>query len=660
MASSGTGLPSTSFLLLSSLLAQHHGREALAAVHAAGLRVEATHTLALDAVAAERLLRVLVLPSEATGPSSAASGDDGGSGGAGAGAPRSRPPSAGAPHGGALQGQPLTSGLSASVSATLRRAEKGGLRLGDSMAIFELMEQRARPSVDEVELFSREAGACTALELSCVDPRVDVVARAAELAAALRQRYLPSGTAQHVFAPPAREAARRALHLLHEAAIRQAAQRGAGAAAAAGGDLRGPVTAALPTPAAAQAAARFARPPTDKSHLVDMDALMDWVFPHGQQFPRSTGRLVLFALHGPLAGGTLLTGSRGASRALTESELLAMIAEVERDDMLAVYTAGSVAGDVAQVLTDVRAASRGLPRMSRAQVAALLADLPRDSRGRCSFHDVQKRVLGARLQRVEDLRVMFAAVATSDRERGLAASMRFCAPQPAFGRGRLAESLALSHGRLMAMERHGGADGAGALATAFTLSAREAQRVRSGADAAGAAGGAGAVAVTDGGLGLGLGLTERGGFGGGFSGGGGFGGSGGGVTLGLGASGFGGGAGTFHQGDPEAQPRHSQRLSATGNVVGGLDIKHKMGEVESFRVNEGLMHRNTFMVGNVFEATQSKFTTSMAANTKIIRGDLPGSIDRFDRTAPLGAHKPRGTRVPGGVPMLDFMPKARS
>ena len=121
-----------------------------------------------------------------------------------------------------------------------------------------------------------------------------------------------------------------------------------------------------------------------------------------------------------------------------------------------------------------------------------------------------------------------------------------------------------------------------------------------------------------------------------------------------------GGAGTFHQGDPEAQPRHSQRLSATGNVVGGLDIKHKMGEVESFRVNEGLMHRNTFMVGNVFEATQSKFTTSMAANTKIIRGDLPGSIDRFDRTAPLGAHKPRGTRVPGGVPMLDFMPKARS
>jgi hypothetical protein len=35
------------------------------------------------------------------------------------------------------------------------------------------------------------------------------------------------------------------------------------------------------------------------------------------------------------------------------------------------------------------------------------------------------------------------------------------------------------------------------------------------------------------------------------------------------------------------------------------------------------------MVGNVYEATKSKFTTSMSANTKIIRGDLPGSIDRF-------------------------------
>jgi hypothetical protein len=298
---------------------------------------------------------------------------------------------------------------------------------------------------------------------------------------------------------------------------------------------------------------------------------------------------------------------------------------VERDDMLAVYTAGSVFGDVGQVLTDVRAASRGLPRMSRAHVAALLADLPRDSRGRCSFHDVQKRVLGARLQRVEDLRVMFAAVATSDRERGLAASLRICAPEPVFGRGKLATSLALSHGRVMAMERHGGADGAGALATAFTLSAKESQRVRSGALAPGA--GPSAVSATDGGLGLGL--TER-------------------------------GSVDFHAGDPEAQPRHSQRLSAAGNVVGGLDIKHKMGEVEAFRVCEGLMHRNTFMVGNVYEATKSKFTTSMAANTKIIRGDLPGSIDRYDKAAPLSLHRPRGTRVPGGVPMMDFVAKLKS
>ena len=81
-----------------------------------------------------------------------------------------------------------------------------------------------------------------------------------------------------------------------------------------------------------------------------------------------------------------------------------------------------------------------------------------------------------------------------------------------------------------------------------------------------------------------------------------------------------------------------------------------MGEVETFRVFEGLMHRNTFMVGNVFEATQSKFTTSMAANTKIIRGDLPGSIDRFNRAAPLGMHKPAGTRVPGSLPRSEMLP----
>ena len=85
-----------------------------------------------------------------------------------------------------------------------------------------------------------------------------------------------------------------------------------------------------------------------------------------------------------------------------------------------------------------------------------------------------------------------------------------------------------------------------------------------------------------------------------------------------------------------------------------------MGEVEAFRVCEGLMHRNTFMVGNVYEATKSKFTTSMAANTKIIRGDLPGSIDRYDKAAPLSLHRPRGTRVPGGVPMMDFVAKLKS
>ena len=66
------------------------------------------------------------------------------------------------------------------------------------------------------------------------------------------------------------------------------------------------------------------------------------------------------------------------------------------------------------------------------------------------------------------------------------------------------------------------------------------------------------------------------------------------------------------------------------------------------------------MVGNVYEATKSKFTTSMSANTKIIRGDLPGSIDRFNRSAPLSLHRPQGTRVPGGVPMLDFIAKLRS
>jgi hypothetical protein len=72
-----------------------------------------------------------------------------------------------------------------------------------------------------------------------------------------------------------------------------------------------------------------------------------------------------------------------------------------------------------------------------------------------------------------------------------------------------------------------------------------------------------------------------------------------------------------------------------------------MGPIETFRVFEGLLHRNEFMVAEIEDAVQSKMASSLLCNTKIIRSDLPGSIDKFDRLASFSFSRNIGTRVPG-------------
>lgn len=75
----------------------------------------------------------------------------------------------------------------------------------------------------------------------------------------------------------------------------------------------------------------------EKSHWVDPDFLMSFAFPAGQQHPRSTGRLIVFAMYGPFnAAGKLTSGICGRHVA-TDSELRAMIDSIEVEDMLGIY-----------------------------------------------------------------------------------------------------------------------------------------------------------------------------------------------------------------------------------------------------------------------------------------------------------------------------------
>jgi hypothetical protein len=118
-----------------------------------------------------------------------------------------------------------------------------------------------------------------------------------------------------------------------------------------------------------------------------------------------------------------------------------------------------------ELLAAVHAASSPLPTLPLERVVGLLADLPRDSLGRLSFHDIQARVLEARIRRVRDIqmaapRPIQDAEARSDPLSRPALSLRPASPLS--GRGKVAARLAAS---VAAMGQAGDADGAARAAT---------------------------------------------------------------------------------------------------------------------------------------------------------------------------------------------------
>lgn len=60
------------------------------------------------------------------------------------------------------------------------------------------------------------------------------------------------------------------------------------------------------------------------------------------------------------------------------------------------------------------------------------------------------------------------------------------------------------------------------------------------------------------------------------------------------------------------------------------------------------------MISELADAARARMVPSLSANTKILRSDLPGAIDWWDRYAPLALHRTRGTRVPGSIAKVDY------
>lgn len=145
---------------------------------------------------------------------------------------------------------------------------------------------------------------------------------------------------------------------------------------------------------------------------VVLKTLLRFLFPDGQQHPRSTGRLFVFGSYGPLDKGGSLRGGKFGTHRVSEPELKAMVDEIFGDDVAAVYTE-----EGAEILSNSHRQEilmKAPPMVkdflsrnfSKSEVLLLCKDLPRDDVGGLSFHDLQAKILALRASRIEKCKLM--------------------------------------------------------------------------------------------------------------------------------------------------------------------------------------------------------------------------------------------------------------
>ena len=69
---------------------------------------------------------------------------------------------------------------------------------------------------------------------------------------------------------------------------------------------------------------------------VDVDELLDFIFPKSMQHPLSTGRLYAFAAYGPLGENANIRAGHGGMRIVSPWEMDTMCLQFEREDILQV------------------------------------------------------------------------------------------------------------------------------------------------------------------------------------------------------------------------------------------------------------------------------------------------------------------------------------
>lgn len=73
--------------------------------------------------------------------------------------------------------------------------------------------------------------------------------------------------------------------------------------------------------------------------LLSIESILNFLFPSNLQHPLAYSRLIILALYGPLnSSDNCLYGGYKKSHKLTENEIERMCLEIEREDILAIYT----------------------------------------------------------------------------------------------------------------------------------------------------------------------------------------------------------------------------------------------------------------------------------------------------------------------------------
>ena len=156
-----------------------------------------------------------------------------------------------------------------------------------------------------------------------------------------------------------------------------------------------------------------------RKYQVDLERLLDFLFPKGYQHPLVAGRLIAFGFYGPLDDSLNLRSGQKGSRVVLDYELEEVCLQLEREDIVSIYlhrkrdlgllSSAEQESIIAQADAHLKRAKgkASLPRLTKPDIYALFKPLARDADGLLSFHEMQKTIEKWRADRIKQYKLVF-------------------------------------------------------------------------------------------------------------------------------------------------------------------------------------------------------------------------------------------------------------